>query len=541
MNFRTKIWMLPLSAAAVFVAGTAVSYVVGARTSASLEELRATDVPFVAHVTKVDRGIEQFRMTLQSAASEGDDSKLKDVEAFVASTHATLAEMDKIPGKSAAAAEMLTAFDAYQTAALGATRAMLAKQDMGDQVTKMQTAQAALDKLMESRKAAAEQATATRQTAAARGVQTGVWVSLLTGLGVLGVLGTASLFIVRSVWRDLGGEPARLRELMRSIADGDLSVSVSIQGGDERSLNAAVAQMVGKLRGTLGTIQHATDSIATASKEIASGNQDLSSRTENTASNLQQTASSMEELTSTVRQSAEAARQANQLAGTAAGAAQRGGSIVSQVVTNMDEINNASRKITEIIGVIDGIAFQTNILALNAAVEAARAGEQGRGFAVVASEVRSLAQRSANAAKEIKTLINASSEKVESGTQLVRDAGTAMNDIVSGVERVTVVIGEISSATNEQSQGIALVNTAVNELDQMTQQNAALVEESAAAADSLREQAAKLAEAVSAFRLEQGQPPVQHHVQAEQVIQRARSAAAKPVTAEAGTTEWESF
>jgi methyl-accepting chemotaxis protein len=302
---------------------------------------------------------------------------------------------------------------------------------------------------------------------------------------------------------------------------------VPTDSGDERSLNAAVAQMVGKLRSTLGTIQHATDSIATASQEIASGNLDLSSRTENTASNLQQTASSMEELTGTVRQSAEAARQANQLAGTAASAAQRGGSIVSQVVTNMDEINNASRKITEIIGVIDGIAFQTNILALNAAVEAARAGEQGRGFAVVASEVRSLAQRSANAAKEIKTLINASSEKVESGTQLVRDAGTAMTDIVAGVERVTVVIGEISSATHEQSQGIALVNTAVNELDQMTQQNASLVEESAAAADTQREQAAKLAEAVSAFRLQQGQPPVQHQVQADQAIQRARSAAAK--------------
>jgi methyl-accepting chemotaxis protein len=554
MKFRTKIWMLPASAACVFIAGAALSYMVGARTSASLEQLKTTDVPFVEHVAKVDRGIEQFRLTLQSAASEGDESKLKDVEAIVTGTHTALSAMAKIPGKAQAASEMLDAFDAYQGAALGATRAMLTKKDAGDAITRMQSSQVALDKLMIDRTAQAEKASADRQTLARQGVQTGVWVSLLTSLGVLSVLGFASLFIVRSVWRDLGGEPDKLRELMRRIAEGDLSVEVDIEKGDERSLNAAVGLMMGKLRGTLGVIQHATDSIATASLEIASGNQDLSLRTEHTASNLQKTASSMEELTSTVRQSADSAQQANQLASDAAGAAHRGGSIVAQVVTNMDEINNASRKITEIIGVIDGIAFQTNILALNAAVEAARAGEQGRGFAVVAGEVRNLAQRSAQAAKEIKALIQASSEKVESGTQLVQDAGTAMKEIVSGVERVTLVIGEISSATSEQSSGIGLVNTAVNELDQMTQQNAALVEESAAAADSLREQAAKLAAVVSSFRLQN--EGVTHAAQAQAVISRARTAAAAPATpvsrpqpsarsatpaTQGGDRAWESF
>ncbi|WP_235582356.1 methyl-accepting chemotaxis protein, partial [Rhizobacter sp. Root16D2] len=232
------------------------------------------------------------------------------------------------------------------------------------------------------------------------------------------------------------------------------------------------------------------------------GNQDLSARTEQTASNLQQAASSMEQLTGTVKQSADSARQANQLASSAAEVAARGGSVVAQVVTTMDEINASSKKINDIIGVIDGIAFQTNILALNAAVEAARAGEQGRGFAVVASEVRSLAQRSAQAAKEIKGLIGASVDRVEAGSRLVADAGTTMNEIVGSVQRVSDIIGEITAASSEQSDGIGQINTTVTQLDQMTQQNSALVEESAAAAESLRDQAQRLSQAVGAFRFE---------------------------------------
>ncbi|MBG6080740.1 methyl-accepting chemotaxis protein [Rubrivivax gelatinosus] len=263
----------------------------------------------------------------------------------------------------------------------------------------------------------------------------------------------------------------------------------------------AIDTMREALRSTVQQVRGAADGIATASAQIATGNQDLSQRTEHTASNLQQTAAAMEELTGTVKSSADAATQANQLAVAAADVARRGGEVVGQVVTTMDEISASSRRIADIIGVIDGIAFQTNILALNAAVEAARAGEQGRGFAVVAGEVRLLAQRSAEAAREIKSLIGASVDKVESGTRLVADAGQTMGEIVANARRVTDIIAEISAAAIEQSQGIAQVNGSVGELDQMTQQNAALVEEATAAAGSLRQQAGQLAELVSTFRL----------------------------------------
>ena len=255
------------------------------------------------------------------------------------------------------------------------------------------------------------------------------------------------------------------------------------------------------LAGIVGQVRAASDSIATGATQIATGNADLSQRTEEQASNLQQTAASMEQLTSTVQTNSDTARQAAELAREASSAALRGGELVGQVVGTMDAINSSSKKIADIIGVIDSIAFQTNILALNAAVEAARAGEQGRGFAVVASEVRSLAQRSAQAAKEIEGLITESVEKVETGTAQVGEAGRSMSDIVTQVKNVNDLIAEISSATQEQSQGISQVGDAVSQLDQVTQQNAALVEESAAAAESLSQQAARLVEAVSIFTL----------------------------------------
>ncbi|WP_127997133.1 methyl-accepting chemotaxis protein [Piscinibacter defluvii] len=296
------------------------------------------------------------------------------------------------------------------------------------------------------------------------------------------------------------------RRFAEQVSGGDLTGRLEPRGRDEATrLQQSLLAMQDSLRSLVGQVRHSTDSIATAGSEIASGSQDLSGRTEQAASSLQQTASSIEQLTGTVRHSADSAAQANQLAASAAEVAQRGGSVVSQVVSTMDEINASSRKISDIIGTIDGIAFQTNILALNAAVEAARAGEQGRGFAVVAGEVRSLAQRSAEAAREIKALIGASVQKVDTGSRLVADAGSTMHEIVASVQRVSDIIGEISAASSEQSQGIGQVNGAVSQLDQMTQQNAALVEQSAAAAESLKDQAARLAGVVAGFRL-QGAP-----------------------------------
>ena len=291
------------------------------------------------------------------------------------------------------------------------------------------------------------------------------------------------------------------RRVAQAVAGGDLTLPIRVEGRDEAAdLLASLRQMQQALVHLVGEVRSSADNIGTASREVADGNSDLSQRTEQTASNLQQTASSMEQLTGTVRQSSDAASQANQLAHSAAEVAQRGGTVVAQVVSTMDQINTSSKKIADIIGTIDGIAFQTNILALNAAVEAARAGEQGRGFAVVASEVRSLAQRSAEAARQIKTLIGSSVERVEAGSRLVGEAGSTMNEIVASVQRVSDIIGEISAASAEQSSGIGQVNTAVVELDRMTQQNAALVEESAAAAESLKDQAQRLAQSVSVFR-----------------------------------------
>ena len=322
-------------------------------------------------------------------------------------------------------------------------------------------------------------------------------LSLLLLLAAAGVAVTAGWLISRSITTPLRNTIA----VTERIAAGDLSQPVHTQGRDEAAeMQRSLARMQEALVGLVGNVRSSSDSIGTASVQIASGNQDLSARTEQTASNLQQAASSLEQLTGTVSQTADSARTANQLAASASEAAGRGGAVVGEVVSTMDQINTSSKKIADIIGTIDGIAFQTNILALNAAVEAARAGEQGRGFAVVAAEVRNLAQRSAEAAKEIKTLIQASVERVDNGSRLVQQAGTVMGDIVGSVQRVTDVIGEISAATSEQTTGLRQVNEAVAQLDQMTQQNAALVEESAAAAESLAEQSRKLTGVVGAFR-----------------------------------------
>jgi methyl-accepting chemotaxis protein len=358
-------------------------------------------------------------------------------------------------------------------------------------------------------------------------IDTVYYETLLGHLAVVLVIGAiislAMVLIIRNVRASLGGEPDQAARLAASIAQGDLTQVVDVRPQDKTSMMAAMHEMQNRLQRTIGEIRRSAESIASATQQIAAGNGDLSQRTEQQAASLQETAASMEELTATVKQNADNARQASGLAHNASEIATRGNDVVSRVIGTMGEINDSSRQIADIIGVIEGIAFQTNILALNAAVEAARAGEQGRGFAVVAGEVRSLAQRSGTAAKEIKQLISASVERVHNGSTLVQQAGTTMGEILQAVQRVTDIMGEIAAASEEQSSGISQVGRAVTQMDEVTQQNAALVEQAAAAAASLQDQAGRLRDTVSAFRVNS----------ADVAVQNSAAVAARRVTATA--------
>ncbi|MEY4563693.1 MAG: hypothetical protein RLZZ618_2970 [Pseudomonadota bacterium] len=501
MNFRHKMWAIPIAAAVVLGVGLVVTTALGWRTSNQLQALHHADYPYLEEVLRIDRALENMRAALQSAALEDNSDKLDEAKGHAGRIDKALQQAQALPGHKDQAEALRKAYVTYHDSALAATTALLAKKPGEAQLPAMQ---AALVKLSASLKeqesvarAAVDKGFAVVDTSRSHSEIASIAVA---GLALL-VLGLAARGVVSSVWRDLGGEPGELRDRVQRVAAGDLTTEIPVVPGDTSSLNAAVASMTRGLQQAVGQIRRASDSISTASSEIAIGNQDLSTRTENTAAKLQHSASELELISGTVRDSAAAAQQANQLATDASAAARKGSSIVSSVVDNMTEIHQASSKMSEIIGTIDGIAFQTNILALNAAVEAARAGEQGRGFAVVAAEVRTLAQRSAQAAKEIKNLIQSSGEKVESGTRLVKGAGEAMQEITSGVARVGDIISEISAAMTQQSGGIGQVNEAVSQLEQMTQQNAALVEESAAAAQSMQSQAVELVSSVATFKI----------------------------------------
>ncbi len=511
MKIRQKMLMAPLLAVLMLVAVVGLAYRAMSQQQQAMQAL----------------GTEQFAANLlamqaRAEAAESHSSTYR-LMTWIANLDAAKlkVEQDKIASQLTAVARLLdtlaTGADEGKRASLAATSATLKKYrklvddaidlssvDVNTGAAAMQSADAQyrilakqLDEQVARENLGVETAT---DTAAAQAQRTTVVLVIVGTLAATAIV-LLSLWIARRIVQPI----ADAVDAAEHMAGGDLTVALQVRGNDETAqLLQALTGMKQRLAALVGEVRGNAEAVATASAQIASGNNDLSVRTEQQASSLQQTAASMEELGSTVRQNADNAQQANQLAMGATEVAVKGGAVVGRVVDTMKDINDSSKKIADIIGVIDAIAFQTNILALNAAVEAARAGEQGRGFAVVAGEVRNLAQRSAQAAKEIKALINASVERVEQGTALVDQAGSTMDEVVSAIRRVTDIVGEISTASTEQSAGVAQVGEAVSRMDQGTQQNAALVEQSAAAAESLKGQAQQLVQAVAVFKLAHG-------------------------------------
>ena len=459
-----------------------------------------------------DRAIAVRDVVLSStpAQRQAEVATIEQLARFYADSAGPLEQLLKTSANAAELRVLYGAIQSIESQAVATSKAIVAKIEAGDTQGAQQQLWneakpqyvawlGAVNKLIDF-----EESRIQSENAIAMGEAGSFLSMMLLALGIALTCGVGLAWsIPRGIVRELGAEPRELGLVAQRVSQGDLSPVVGAAAAPKGSVLASLGVMQSSLARVVGQVRQASDSIATGSTEIAVGNADLSSRTEQQASNLQQTASSMAQMNTTVQGNADTAQQASQLATSASAAAEKGGIVVSQVVSTMDDISDSSRKISDIIGVIDGIAFQTNILALNAAVEAARAGEQGRGFAVVAGEVRNLAQRSAEAAKQIKELIGTSVDKVQAGTRLVSEAGTTMEDIVTQVRRVSDLISEISASTIEQTAGIGQVSQSVNQLDQTTQQNAALVEQSAAAAASLQQQASRLSDVVQVFRLVQ--------------------------------------
>jgi methyl-accepting chemotaxis protein len=504
MNIKSRIWSLPVVAVVIFGVGIAVSSYFANSALGTIERTGAVDYAMLNQSEILRAGVQEIADDLKNAVMEGDKKRLASVDEGVVKLKAKFDAFGAIAGQQADGARLSKEFDAYALQGKLTARVMLeletgdATVAIADMQKMFNTIAADLDKTI----AAGKRQFAAGIAASAASVRLVQLVTVGAAALVIATLVIVAHFVIRAIWQQLGGEPEYAAGIARSVAAGDLSVSIDFDQRQPSSLLAALAEMRLRLEGIVGGIKTSAEQIRLASGEIASGNADLSSRTEAQATNLGHAAHSMAEMTGAVQQNADSARHATEQANRACDVAVRGGAAVEQVVTTMNEISDSAKKIVEIIAVIDGIAFQTNILALNAAVEAARAGEQGRGFAVVASEVRNLAQRSAAAAKEIKALIGDSVGKVREGSNLVEQAGVTMEEVVASVRHVTDIIGEISSASQEQSAGIAHVNGTIVEMDESTQQNAALVEQAAAAAAQMREQAASLARVVSVFKLD---------------------------------------
>ena len=503
MSLKLRIWLLPAIAAAIFlISGTIIAAIL-ANARSAIATVSSTDYPFLEQTNRFAGQLEALQAIITNAVAQGERSRLADAEEAAGAMRKTLETMQSGAEHRDEAAALSSQFADYYNAAAASARILLGmdKADGNEAVKRMQNALQTLQTTVGAAQTKAKQAFDHSLVRANAGAQNAVWTMGAAAIVVIAMLGAGSYWLVLSIWRQIGGEPEYARRVLRDMAQGDLSQQIVVSPRAETSVLAAVRDMARGLAALIANVRGGTQSIATASRQIAASNQDLNSRTEVQASALQHTATSMEEISTTVKQSADNAKQATHLATIASEAADKGGLVVGQVVATMEDILSSSKKIAEIVGVIDGIAFQTNILALNAAVEAARAGEDGRGFAVVAGEVRNLAQRSAQAAREIKNMISESVQKVDVGSRLVNQAGSSMGEIVAQVKRVNALIEEISTAAVEQSHGISQVSDAVTKMDRVTQQNSALVEQSAAAADSLRGESTKLADAVSVFKI----------------------------------------
>jgi methyl-accepting chemotaxis protein len=510
MSIKRRIWALPVVSTIIFGAGLAVSVFFSTTAITSIKTTENVDYPILDRSKIIQNDVQGFVDTLKQAVGEGDKKALDAIGESAKKVREKLKKLGDVPGQQALSDRLAKEFDAYYAPALTVAKIMMGVDEGEPQaaIAQMQSALKVLETDLEKTVASAQKQFTAGVEKSGDNVRNVLYSMILAGVVLTLVLGVVSFFVVRTIWQQLGGEPEYAREIAAAVAAGDLSMQIEMDSNDSSSLLSALKEMQDRLQNMVSDIKISAETIKVASAEIASGNADLSSRTESQASSLEETASSMEALTDTVKQNADNARQANQMVESASGVAVKGGEVVSQVVATMTDINQSSKKIVDIISVIDGIAFQTNILALNAAVEAARAGEQGRGFAVVATEVRNLAQRSAAAAKEIKTLIGDSVDKVHAGSQLVDQAGQTMDEIVASVKRVSDIMTEITAASQEQSAGIQEIGQAIGQMDEMTQQNSALVEQAAAAAESLEEQADLLTKSLDVFKLrpnEQGQ------------------------------------